>query len=104
MQLCNEFMQALAYTGLKHSAMYPVYGLAEACLAVTFPEPDADYRWIRANRHKLGIGSVDRDEPRRCARRHRADVRRARSVPNTELRIADDAARGGSRTDKSGTF
>src|SRR5271165_7158334 len=57
-RLCNEFMQALAYTGLKHRAMYPVYGLAEACLAVTFPEPDADYRWIRANRHRLGIGSL----------------------------------------------
>ena len=53
-QLCNEFMQALAYTGLKHRAMYPVYGLAEACLAVSFPDPDADYRWIRANRHRLG--------------------------------------------------
>ena len=35
--LCNEFMSALAYTGLKRSAMYPVYGLAEGCLAVTFP-------------------------------------------------------------------
>ena len=55
--LVNEFMQALAYTGLKHSAMYPVYGLAEACLAVAFPEHGADYRWIRANRHKLGVGS-----------------------------------------------
>ena len=37
--LCNEFMSALAYTGLKREAMYPVYGLAEASLAVTFPEP-----------------------------------------------------------------
>ncbi|MGO9514394.1 MAG: non-ribosomal peptide synthetase [Steroidobacteraceae bacterium] len=89
-QLCNEFMQALAYTGLKHRAMYPVYGLAEACLAVTFPNPDADYRWIRANRHKLGIGSTIEVNP--------ADARDAielmcvgRVVPNTELRIADDA-------------
>ena len=88
-RLCNEFMQALAYTGLKHRAMYPVYGLAEACLAVTFPEPDADYRWIRANRHRLGIGSVIDVNP--------ADPRDAielmcvgKVVPNTELRIADD--------------
>ncbi len=55
-ELVNEFMQTLAYTGLKHNAMYPVYGLAEACLAVAFPEHGADYRWIRANRHKLGVG------------------------------------------------
>ncbi len=88
-QLCNEFMQALAYTGLKHRAMYPVYGLAEACLAVTFPEPDTDYRWIRANRHKLSIGSRIEINP--------ADARDAielmcvgRVVPNTELAIADD--------------
>src|SRR5450631_1408827 len=55
--LCNEFMRVLAYTGLKHSAMFPVYGLAEASLAVTFPQPGTDYRWIRVNRHKLGMGS-----------------------------------------------
>jgi acyl-CoA synthetase (AMP-forming)/AMP-acid ligase II len=88
--LCNEFMQALAYTGLKRRAMYPVYGLAEACLAVSFPDPDSDYRWIRANRHRLGIGSSIEVNP--------ADARDAielmcvgRVVPNTELRIADDA-------------
>ena len=89
-QLCNEFMQALAYTGLRRKAMYPVYGLAEACLAVSFPEPDSDYRWIRANRHQLGIGSVLEINP--------AETRDAielmcvgRPVPNTEVRIADDA-------------
>ncbi|MGD0493155.1 MAG: non-ribosomal peptide synthetase [Steroidobacteraceae bacterium] len=88
--LCNEFMQALAYTGLRKSAMYPVYGLAEACLAVAFPEPGADYRWIRLNRHKLGIGSTIELNP--------VDARDVielmcvgRSLPNMEIRIADDA-------------
>ena len=87
--LCNEFMSALAYTGLKHQAMYPVYGLAEASLAVAFPEPGLDYRWIRVNRHKLGVGAQVDVNP--------ADSRDAlelvcvgRVVPNTELRIADD--------------
>src|SRR4029077_19557526 len=42
--LCNEFMSALAYTGLKHTAMFPVYGLVEPSLAVAFPEPGVDYR------------------------------------------------------------
>ena len=37
-ELCNEFMSKLAYTGLRRQAMYPVYGLAEASLAVTLPE------------------------------------------------------------------
>jgi len=87
--LCNEFMQALAYTGLKRSAMFPVYGLAEACLAVSFPPLGADYRWIRVNRHKLGVGSAIELNPVE----HR-DVLElmcvGHAVPNTTLRIADD--------------
>ena len=88
-QLCNEFMQTLAYAKLRPTAMYPVYGLAEACLAVAFPKPDTEYRWIRANRHKLGLGSTIETNP--------ADARDAielmcvgRTLPNMELRIADD--------------
>ena len=89
-ELVNEFMQTLAYTGLRHSAMYPVYGLAEACLAVAFPEHGTDYRWIRANRHKLGVGVKIEVNP--------ADAREVvelmcvgRPLPNMEVRIADDA-------------
>jgi acyl-CoA synthetase (AMP-forming)/AMP-acid ligase II len=88
--LCNEFMQTLAYTGLRKHAMFPVYGLAEASLAVAFPEPGTDYRWIRVNRHKLGIGSSIELNP--------VDARDVielmcvgRSLPNMEIRIADDA-------------
>jgi acyl-CoA synthetase (AMP-forming)/AMP-acid ligase II/acyl carrier protein len=87
--LCNEFMQALAYTGLRKNAMYPVYGLAEACLAVAFPEPGTDYRWIRVNRHKLGIGSSIEPNPPEAR-----DVIElmcvGRSLPNMEVRIADE--------------
>src|ERR1700678_3499846 len=88
--LCNEFMSALAHTGLRHQAMFPVYGLAEASLAVTFPQPGSDYRWIRVNRHKLGVGSRIELNP--------VDARDAleliclgSTVPNTELRIANQA-------------
>jgi acyl-CoA synthetase (AMP-forming)/AMP-acid ligase II/aryl carrier-like protein len=88
--LCNEFMSALAYTGLRRHAMYPVYGLAEASLAVTFPEPGQDYRWVRVNRHNLGVGAQIELNP--------ADARDAlelmcvgRPVPSIELRIADEA-------------
>jgi acyl-CoA synthetase (AMP-forming)/AMP-acid ligase II len=35
--LCEEFTTRLAPAGLSPCAMYPVYGLAEASLAVTFP-------------------------------------------------------------------
>ena len=86
--LCNEFMAALAYTGLKRQAMYPVYGLAEASLAVTLPELGSDYRWVRVNRHKLAVGSRIELNP--------VDARDTLElmcvghvVPNTEVRIAD---------------
>jgi acyl-CoA synthetase (AMP-forming)/AMP-acid ligase II/aryl carrier-like protein len=69
--------------------MYPVYGLAEACLAVTFPTPGTDYRWIRVNRHKLAVGTAIELNPS-----NPRDVLElicvGQVVPNTELRIADD--------------
>jgi acyl-CoA synthetase (AMP-forming)/AMP-acid ligase II/aryl carrier-like protein len=88
--LCNQFMKALAYTGLKHNAMFPVYGLAEASLAVTFPEPGLDYRWIRVNRHKLGVGASVELNP--VENRDVLELMCVGGVvPNTMLRIVDDA-------------
>ena len=88
--LCNEFMDKLAYTGLKRNAMFPVYGLAEASLAVTFPPMGSDYRWIRINRHKLNVGDTIEVNPA-----ENRDILELMSVgsaiPYTEVRIADDA-------------
>jgi acyl-CoA synthetase (AMP-forming)/AMP-acid ligase II/aryl carrier-like protein len=88
--LCNEFLSTLAYTGLKRNAMYPVYGLAEACLAVTFPPQGADLRWIRLNRHRLSVGSPIELNPSE-ARDALEVMSVGHIVPNTELLIADDA-------------
>jgi acyl-CoA synthetase (AMP-forming)/AMP-acid ligase II/acyl carrier protein len=88
--LCNEFMNTLAYTGLRRQAMYPVYGLAEACLAVTLPSLGSDYRWIRVNRHRLGVGAqveLNPAEPRDALELMCV----GQVVPNTELLIADDS-------------
>jgi acyl-CoA synthetase (AMP-forming)/AMP-acid ligase II len=91
--LCNEFMNKLAYTGLKHQAMYPVYGLAEACLAVTLPPLGSDYRWIRVNRHRLRVGMpIELNPPE--ARDALEVMCVGHVVPNTEYRIADDARAG----------
>ena len=69
--------------------MYPVYGLAEASLAVTLPPRDQEYRWIRVNRHRLGVRDALELNP--------ANPRDALElicvgavIPFTELRIADD--------------
>jgi acyl-CoA synthetase (AMP-forming)/AMP-acid ligase II len=91
--LCNEFMSKLAYTGLKHQAMYPVYGLAEACLAVTLPPLGSDYRWIRLNRHRLSVGMPIELNP--AESRDALEVMCVgHVVPNTEYRITDDARAG----------
>jgi len=90
--LCNEFMSTLAYTGLKREAMYPVYGLAEASLAVSMAKPGLEYRWLRVNRHGLNVGARVALNP--------SEVRDALELmcvgprlPNMEVRIADDEHR-----------
>jgi acyl-CoA synthetase (AMP-forming)/AMP-acid ligase II/aryl carrier-like protein len=88
--LCNQFMSALAYTGLARHAMFPVYGLAEASLAVAFPKPGADYTWVRVNRHRLNIGGRVEFNPA-DARDTLELICLGSAVPNTELRIADDS-------------
>jgi len=54
--LCEEFLAALLPHGLGRTAMFPVYGLAEATLAVTFPEVGSEYSRIIVKRHSLRIG------------------------------------------------
>jgi acyl-CoA synthetase (AMP-forming)/AMP-acid ligase II len=91
--LCNEFMNTLAYTGLKRSAMYPVYGLAEGCLGVTFPPQGAEFHWIRLNRHRLSVGAKIELNPIE-ARDALEVVSVGHIVPNTEMLIADDSHAG----------
>jgi acyl-CoA synthetase (AMP-forming)/AMP-acid ligase II/acyl carrier protein len=91
--LCNEFMNTLAYTGLKRSAMYPVYGLAEGCLGVTFPPQGAEFHWIRLNRHRLNVAAKIELNPLE-ARDALEVVSVGHIVPNTEMLIADDSRAG----------
>jgi len=55
--LCREFLDRLAPAKLHRNAMYPVYGLAEASLAVSFPKPGAPLHTITLNRHRIGAGN-----------------------------------------------
>ena len=59
-ELAGEFLDRMAPYGLRRSAMFPVYGLAEASLAAIFPEPGAEYRYITVDRRSLGLGSAAR--------------------------------------------
>ncbi|WP_432406648.1 AMP-binding protein [Wukongibacter sp. M2B1] len=54
-KLCNEFMQKMSRYGLRKNSMFPVYGMAEASLAVTFPRVNESMRILNINRESLSI-------------------------------------------------
>jgi acyl-CoA synthetase (AMP-forming)/AMP-acid ligase II/aryl carrier-like protein len=93
LELCAEFMDRLSALGLKRNAMYPVYGLAEASLAVSFPPPGRPWRALALNRHALNVGEAAQilPEPSRDAL---SFVSVGAPIPGCEVRIAgnDDAA------------
>lgn len=54
--LCEAFLSRLAPFGLQRNAMFTVYGLAEASLAVSFPDHGQEYRALEADRNSLDVG------------------------------------------------
>jgi acyl-CoA synthetase (AMP-forming)/AMP-acid ligase II/acyl carrier protein len=89
-ELCEEFLTRLAPARLQREAMYTVYGLAEASLAVAFPPPGAPLRTLALNRHRMNAG--DLVEPVAAGERDAIRlVCEGRPIPYTRLRITDDA-------------
>jgi acyl-CoA synthetase (AMP-forming)/AMP-acid ligase II/acyl carrier protein len=89
-QLCGEFLVRMAPARLSPNAMYPVYGLAEASLAVSFPQPGAPLRTLALDRHRMNAGdpvapvaATDRDAV--------VLVSEGRPIPECRVRIADEA-------------
>jgi acyl-CoA synthetase (AMP-forming)/AMP-acid ligase II/acyl carrier protein len=88
--LCDEFLDRMRPTGLRRSAMFPVYGLAEASLAVSFPQPGSEYRSLVLDRRQLAVGQPARE----LARGEPGAVEficEGRAIPFCELRVVDDA-------------
>ncbi len=89
-ELAAEFMERMRPFGLREECMFPVYGLAEASLAVSFPPFGERYRHICVDRRSLGVGQVlrivapeDRDAlPLMCV---------GKPIPYTEVQLVDDA-------------
>jgi len=54
----DGFVRAGSEYGLKPEVPYPVYGLAEATLAVTFPQPGKRYRVDHVSRHDIEDAGV----------------------------------------------
>ena len=95
-ELCRQFLDRLAPSGLRESAMFTVYGLAEASLAVSFPQPEVPLHATAFNRHQLGVGAApaaQRIEPQAQGVEPRDAVTLAsvgRAIPYCELRLVGD--------------
>ena len=88
-ELCNEFLDRMAPAKLARNTMFPVYGLAEASLAVSFPEVGAPMRTITLNRHRLNVGApveliakTDKDAVELICE--------GKPIPYCQVRITDD--------------
>jgi acyl-CoA synthetase (AMP-forming)/AMP-acid ligase II len=55
-ELIDQFLETMAPLGLKRKTMFPVYGLAEASVAVSFSEPEEEIAVIYLDRNSLDIG------------------------------------------------
>jgi acyl-CoA synthetase (AMP-forming)/AMP-acid ligase II len=87
--LVEEFLTRMGPAKLARQAMFPVYGLAEASLAMTFPPLARDYRAVSFKRQELGVGNTvmpiantDRDAVEFMSV--------GTAIPYSELRIAGD--------------
>jgi acyl-CoA synthetase (AMP-forming)/AMP-acid ligase II/acyl carrier protein len=91
-ELCEEFLGALAPHGLKRSAMFPVYGLAEATVGVSIPEPGTEYSRITVDRHSLRVGEAFREVA--PGDEHAVSfVRVGNAIRDVSIRITDDNER-----------
>ncbi len=90
--LCDEFLDRLAPARLARHAMFPVYGLAEASLAVSFPPVGRPCRSVAFNRHRLG--ACKRVEAVSASDKSAVVFMAVGSaIPYCHVRIADDEDR-----------
>lgn len=90
-QVCRDFAQRLAPCGLKPESIFPVYGLAEASLAVCFPQPGSGVQARQVAADSLVIGTAVR--PAIAGQRSVEPVNLGFAVDSCELRLADEQGR-----------
>jgi acyl-CoA synthetase (AMP-forming)/AMP-acid ligase II/acyl carrier protein len=89
-ELAEEFLDRMAPYALRRNAMFPVYGLAEASLAVSFPPLGSAYRYITVDRRSLGVGASARqvaaDDPNALKL-----MCEGKPIPYMSVKLVDDA-------------
>jgi len=89
-ELCREFAEVMAPFGYAKGAMFPVYGLAEASLAVTFSKPGAGVSSLHVSRKALHVGEKVEVLPPGASGLIEL-VRVGSPVRGVEVRVADEA-------------
>jgi acyl-CoA synthetase (AMP-forming)/AMP-acid ligase II/acyl carrier protein len=87
-QVCREFAQRLASCGLRPETLFPVYGLAEASLAVCFPQPGSGVQAQQLAADSLAAGDAVRAAA--SGERKVELVSLGFPVDSCEVRIADE--------------
>ena len=87
--LCTQFLDRLEPAKLDRNAMFPVYGLAEASLAVSFPPVGSPLQTVSLNRHRMNVGDAIERVPN--TDKDAIDlVSEGKSIPYSRVRIAGD--------------
>lgn len=89
-EVCRHFMRTMAPHGLRASAMFAVYGLAEATVAVSFAPPGAALDTVVVDLSRLRVGEPVRHEALGGGRMT-AMVKLGPPLRGVELRIVDEA-------------
>ncbi|VAW53196.1 Polyketide synthase modules and related proteins [hydrothermal vent metagenome] len=84
-ELCEQFLSTMSAYGLKSNTMFPVYGLAEASLAVSFPVPGEAIKTTKLKRSQLAVG----DEVKISTEGAMTFVHVGKAVRDCEIRITD---------------
>ncbi len=93
--LCEQFNKELDSYGLPGNSMFPVYGLAEASLAVSFPPVGSALKVIHLMRESLAIGA--KVEVNELSELTTTLVGVGSEIPHCEVRISNNE--GGSLPD-----
>lgn len=91
-EVCQRFLDTLRPYGLNRCSMYPAYGLAEATLAVSYPDPGQGLRLHRLSRNALRIGQSIAEAP--PDQQAVTFVEVGAPMAHCQVRICDDAGRG----------
>ncbi|WP_281322336.1 non-ribosomal peptide synthetase [Flavobacterium aestivum] len=89
-RLCNQFLEEMSQFQLRSSILYPGYGLAEACVAVTLPIVGDPFKCYFVDRNHLKIGDKIVEVANANSFNCTSFVEVGRPIEQCPVRIAND--------------